>query len=607
MPLWVDRERALYGSWYEFFPRSEGAVADPDGRAALGHVPDRDGAAARGRRRWASTSSTCRRSTPSARPTARARTTRSPPARTTSAHRGRSAAPEGGHDAIHPDLGTIADFDGFVARARELGMEVALDFALQAPRTTRGSTTTPSGSPSWPTARSPTPRTRRRSTRTSTRSTSTATPTASIAEMLRVVRHWMDHGVRIFRVDNPHTKPVAFWEWLIAEVRTTDPDVLFLAEAFTRPAMMQTLARVGFHQSYTYFTWRNEKRELEEYLTELRAADGALPAAQLLRQHPRHPARLPAVRRPAGVQDPGRRSRRRCRRPGASTRATSCSSTSRCGRAARSTSTPRSTSCARATGPPPRREGRSLAPYLTHAQRRSGARTRRCSSCATCASTAPTATRSSASPRRDDGHGDDTRARGRQPRPARGPRDDGPPGHAGTRAGLDATLSRCTTRSPAQTYAWGQAQLRAPGPVHEPAHVFRSSRGAVRPTGPSVSDRPPTSTSSSPTARDRQLRRRSRTTERDPDWFKRAVFYEVLVRVLQGQQRRRHRRPAGLTDKLDYLHWLGVDCLWLPPFFASPLRDGGYDVARLHRRAAEFGTSATSWSSSTRRTPAACA
>jgi starch synthase (maltosyl-transferring) len=84
----------------------------------------------------------------------------------------------------------------------------------------------------------------------------------------------MAHGVRIFRVDNPHTKPVAFWEWLLAEVRATDPDVLFLAEAFTRPAMMQTLAGAGYHQSYTYFTWRNEKWELEEYLTELSQETG---------------------------------------------------------------------------------------------------------------------------------------------------------------------------------------------------------------------------------------------------------------------------------------------------------------------------------------------
>ncbi|MEU6099067.1 alpha-1,4-glucan--maltose-1-phosphate maltosyltransferase, partial [Streptomyces sp. NPDC047079] len=90
-----------------------------------------------------------------------------------------------------------------------------------------------------------------------------------VAETLRVLRFWMGHGVRIFRVDNPHTKPVVFWERVIGEVNRADPDVIFLAEAFTRPAMMRTLAAVGFQQSYTYFTWRNTKGELTEYLREL--------------------------------------------------------------------------------------------------------------------------------------------------------------------------------------------------------------------------------------------------------------------------------------------------------------------------------------------------
>ena len=88
-------------------------------------------------------------------------------------------------------------------------------------------------------------------------------PAGISAEVLRIVRHWMDHGVRIFRVDNPHTKPVAFWEWLLREIRSTDPDVLFLSEAFTRPAMMRGLGSIGFHQSYTYFTWRTAKGEID--------------------------------------------------------------------------------------------------------------------------------------------------------------------------------------------------------------------------------------------------------------------------------------------------------------------------------------------------------
>src|SRR5699024_10308062 len=88
-------------------------------------------------------------------------------------------------------------------------------------------------------------------------------------EILRVVRVWVDHGVTAFRVDNPHTKPLPFWERLIAEVRVDHPEVIFLAEAFTKPAMMHTLAKIGFHQSYTYFTWRNTKEEIAEYLQEV--------------------------------------------------------------------------------------------------------------------------------------------------------------------------------------------------------------------------------------------------------------------------------------------------------------------------------------------------
>jgi starch synthase (maltosyl-transferring) len=175
----------------------------------------------------------------------------------------------GGHDAVHPDLGTLADFDAFVARANGLGLEIALDLALQAAPDHPWVTTHPEFF--------------------TTRADGTVAfaenppkkyqdiypmnfdndPAGVRAEVLRVVRHWLDHGVRIFRVDNPHTKPLDFWAWLLAEVRATDPDVVFLAEAFTRPAMLQGLGAAGFHQSYTYFTWRNDKAELAEYLTEL--------------------------------------------------------------------------------------------------------------------------------------------------------------------------------------------------------------------------------------------------------------------------------------------------------------------------------------------------
>ncbi|MER5637625.1 alpha-1,4-glucan--maltose-1-phosphate maltosyltransferase [Kitasatospora sp. NPDC002227] len=270
LPLQVDRPRALHGAWYEFFPRSEGAVVDPDGneppvsgtfRTAAERLP---AIAAMGfdvlylppihpiGRAW--------RKGPNNSLTAGPHDVGSPWA---------IGSPEGGHDAIHPDLGTIEDFDFFVAEAASLGMEIALDFALQC------SPDHPwvNKHPEWFTHRAD-----------GTIAYAENPPKkyqdihpvnfdqdmdGLVKETLRILRHWMGHGVRIFRVDNPHTKPVLFWEKVLADIARTDPDVVFLAEAFTRPAMMHTLGKIGFHQSYTYFTWRVTKAELTEYLTEL--------------------------------------------------------------------------------------------------------------------------------------------------------------------------------------------------------------------------------------------------------------------------------------------------------------------------------------------------
>jgi starch synthase (maltosyl-transferring) len=179
---------------------------------------------------------------------------------------------EGGHDAIHPDLGTLADFDAFVEESRRLGMEVALDLALQcapdhpwAKEHPEWFTTRIDGTIAY--AENPP-----KKYQDIYPLNFDNDPDGLYAEVLRVVRHWVAHNVKIFRVDNPHTKPLQFWEWLIAEVKKTDPDVLFLAEAFTRPAMMHELGRIGFTQSYTYFTWRTGKNELQEYVEELVAA-----------------------------------------------------------------------------------------------------------------------------------------------------------------------------------------------------------------------------------------------------------------------------------------------------------------------------------------------
>ncbi|WP_369166574.1 alpha-1,4-glucan--maltose-1-phosphate maltosyltransferase [Streptomyces sp. R28] len=263
LPLLVERERALYGSWYEFFPRSEGTPQQPHGtfRTAARRLP---AIAAMGFdvvylppiHPIGTTFRKGQNNTLSAGP----EDVGVPWA---------IGSPEGGHDAVHPDLGTIEDFDHFVARATELGLEIALDFALQC-------------SPDHPWVHKHPEWFHHRADGTIAYAENPpkkyqdiypiafdADMDGLITETLRVLRHWMAHGVRIFRVDNPHTKPVVFWQKVIADINRTDPDVIFLAEAFTRPAMMHTLAQIGFQQSYTYFTWRNSKQELTEYLTEL--------------------------------------------------------------------------------------------------------------------------------------------------------------------------------------------------------------------------------------------------------------------------------------------------------------------------------------------------
>ncbi|HKQ71860.1 MAG TPA: alpha-1,4-glucan--maltose-1-phosphate maltosyltransferase, partial [Polyangiaceae bacterium] len=183
-------------------------------------------------------------------------------------------AKEGGHTAVDAGLGTLDDFDHFASAAKDVGIDVALDFAVQC------SPDHPwvSEHPDWfehradgsiRYAENP-PNEYRDVYRVDF---DTADRAGLYGELYRVVMFWISHGVRFFRVDNPHTKPLFFWEWLIGKVQAEHPDIVFLAEAFTRPKMMKALAKAGFTQSYTYFTWRNDKRELEEYLTELTETD----------------------------------------------------------------------------------------------------------------------------------------------------------------------------------------------------------------------------------------------------------------------------------------------------------------------------------------------
>lgn len=274
--VWVDRPLARFGSWYEFFPRSTGGW-DADGHPVHGTFAT----AAKTLPRIAQMGfdvvylppihpiGKVHRKGRNNNPTATPGDVGSPWA---------IGSDEGGHDAVHPALGTIDDFDDFVSATKELGMEVALDLALQC-------------APDHPWARAH-------------RQWFTELPDGTIAyaenppkkyqdiyplnfdndpaglynEVLRVVRHWIDHGVKVFRVDNPHTKPPDFWAWLIGQVKAADPDVLFLSEAFTPPARQYGLAKLGFTQSYSYFTWRTAKWELTEFGNDIaRLADFRTP------------------------------------------------------------------------------------------------------------------------------------------------------------------------------------------------------------------------------------------------------------------------------------------------------------------------------------------
>ena len=264
-----ERELAGSGAWYEFFPRSEGATFDSKSKTwTSGNFKT-----ASKRLQAVADMGFNILYMPPIHPIGVA--FRKGPNNTLTAGPQDPGSPwaigsaEGGHDAIHPNLGTEKDFAAFVKKANSLGLEVAMDLALQA------SPDHPwvKSNPEWFT----------------TRADGTIAyaenppkkyqdifpinfdndPEGIHFEVLRVVKLWISRGIKIFRVDNPHTKPVAFWEWLIGEINREFPDVIFLAEAFTRPSMMHALGKVGFQQSYTYFTWRNTKHELEAYLQEL--------------------------------------------------------------------------------------------------------------------------------------------------------------------------------------------------------------------------------------------------------------------------------------------------------------------------------------------------
>jgi len=266
LPIFVDRERARFGAWYEMFPRS---CASEAGR----HATFRDAAA---RLAYVASMGFDVVYLPPIHPIGH--THRKGKNNALVAEPGEPGSPwaiggiEGGHESVHPELGTLGDFDAFVAEATGQGLDVALDIAYQC-------------SPDHPYVALHPEWFRRRPDGTIQYAENPPKKYQDIypfdfdteawaslwQELLDIVLFWMDHGVRIFRVDNPHTKPFALWEWLIAEARKKDPGVIFLSEAFTRPKVMYRLAKLGFTQSYTYFTWRRTAPELRAYFTELTA------------------------------------------------------------------------------------------------------------------------------------------------------------------------------------------------------------------------------------------------------------------------------------------------------------------------------------------------
>jgi starch synthase (maltosyl-transferring) len=264
----VDRERARFGAWYEMFPRSAGTDASRSATFAEAArlLP------------YVSSMGFDILYLPPIHPIGRS--FRKGPNNSLQAGPHDPGSPwaigseEGGHDAIEPGLGTLDDFDRFVDAARAHNLEIALDLAYQA-------------SPDHPYVREHPEWFRRRPDGTIKYAEnppkkyqdiypinfeSEAWPSLWI-ELKRIVEFWIGHGVRIFRVDNPHTKPYRFWEWALGDLKSRYPDTIFLSEAFTRPKVMRYLAKCGFSQSYTYFTWRNTKEEITEYFEELTQSD----------------------------------------------------------------------------------------------------------------------------------------------------------------------------------------------------------------------------------------------------------------------------------------------------------------------------------------------
>ncbi len=264
-PLLVERSRALVGTWYEFFPRSEGATLDPP----------RSGTFASAARRLPHIAAMgfdvvyLPPIHPIGAINRKGRNNTLTPGKHDPGSPWAIGSKDGGHDCIHPDLGTVGDFKEFVKTAHKEGLEIALDLALQS------SPDHPwvKAHPEWFTTRADGSIAYAENPPKKYQDIYPLNfdndPEGLYAEVERVVRYWIDLGIEIFRVDNPHTKPVWVWNRLIHAINATHPQVIFLAEALTRAPMMRALAEQGFQQSYTYFTWKTSKQEIEEYFAQI--------------------------------------------------------------------------------------------------------------------------------------------------------------------------------------------------------------------------------------------------------------------------------------------------------------------------------------------------
>ncbi|MDR1861449.1 MAG: DUF3416 domain-containing protein [Candidatus Ancillula sp.] len=271
-PLTVQRPLSSFCSWYQFFPRSEGAVQNADGSIISGNFKTAAKSLDRVKDMGFDVIYV-----PPIHPIGQS--FRKGKNNTLDAGADDVGSPWaigselGGHDAIHPDLGTLSDFKQFVARAKELELEVSIDIALQASPDhpwvkahPDWFVTRPDGSIAY--AENPP-----KKYQDIYPLNFDTDPDGIVEEVLRILRFWISTGVTVFRIDNPHTKPVWFWQFVIADIKRSNPEVIWLAEAFTLPSMMKTLGLVGFDQSHSYFLWRNTKQELSEFLPQVAGND----------------------------------------------------------------------------------------------------------------------------------------------------------------------------------------------------------------------------------------------------------------------------------------------------------------------------------------------